>query len=340
MKQPGGRAYPGTAIVSGLTPAISGFSAVIDDAPGSEVATGTVSAKLDGVAVSTTVTKVGGQTTVTYTLPTGQRLLSNSAHAVDLTFTASGASYTVARTFTTPTYGVVYAGTKATGVNLAQTGFRIRPHQVDGGQPNTMAWTEEQLLGLRGTNRVNLALSGLTADAQGYLAWEGQPIDLKNAAGGTGYFPVDIPFTEVGIPGFDANGNALANENFCALEVLTFLQFPAAGVYTMVVASDDGFRVQTGANARDVFSERLGQYDGGRGVDAGTSFDVYVEEAGIYPVRLLWENGDGGAGVEWHAVNSDGTRSLVGDPNDPKALKAYRTSTAVLPFVASFALCP
>jgi hypothetical protein len=41
--------------------------------------------------------------------------------------------------------------------------------------------------------------------------------------------------------------------------------------------------------------------------------------------------------VEWHVVNSDGTRSLVGDPNDPKALKAYRTSTAVLPFVASVA---
>lgn len=323
-----------TATVSGLTPRYNGFVVSIDDAPGSEVETATVSAKLDGAPVTVTASKAGGKTTVTYALPAGQRLTSNSAHALELTFKASGVSYTVARDFTVPAYGTVYAGTKATGVNTGQPGFRIRPHQVDGGQPNSLAWTEEQLYGLRGVNRVNLAMSGITADAEGFIAWDNQPIDFKNASGGTGYFPVDVSLADLGIPGFAADGNPLANENSSALEILTFVQFPTAGMYTMVVASDDGFRVQTGANARDLFSERLGQFDGGRGVDAGTAFDVYVEEPGIYPMRLMWENGDGGAGVEWHALNADGTRSLIGDASDPKALKAYRTSTATLPYVA------
>lgn len=324
-----------TAVVSGLTPRINGFTVVVDDAPGSAVETGTVAAKLDGTAVTVTAAKTDGRTTITYTLPAGQRLESASNHALELTFRASGTPYTVNRTFVAPTYGVLAASTKATGVNTSQAGFRIRPHQVASGQPNTLAWTEEQLLGLRGQNLVNLTLSGITADAEGFITWDGLPIDIKNASGGTGYFPVDLPFTDLGIPGYDANGNQLANENNSALEVLTYVQFPAAGVYTMVVASDDGFRVQTGADARDVFAVRLGQYDGGRGVDAGTAFDLYVEEAGIYPMRLLWENGDGGAGVEWTTLNADGTRSLVGDPADSKALKAFRTSTAVVPYVAS-----
>lgn len=324
-----------TATVSGLTPKITGFVALIEDAPGSVVDTATVAAKLDGTTVPVTATKAGGVTTVTYAMAAGQRFVSNSDHALDLTFKASNTPYEVNRAFKAPVYGLVAASTKATGVNTSQLGFRIRPHQVDSGQPNTLAWTEEQLQGLHGDNRVNFASSGLTADANGFLTWDSLPIDIKNASGGTGYFPTDIGMDQVGIPGWNADGSQKANEDNSALEILSFIQFPTAGVVTMTVASDDGFRVQSGADARDVFAERLGQYDGGRGVDAGTTFDLYVEEPGIYPVRLLWENGGGGAGVEWSVVNSDGSRSLVGDPSDAKSLKSYRTSTAAVPYVSS-----
>lgn len=324
-----------TATVSGLTPKINGFTALIEDAPSSEVDTASVSAKLDGNTVSVTATKTDGLTTITYVMPAGQRLLSGTAHTLELGFRAGNTPYTVTREFNAPTYGVVMASTKAAGVNTSQQGFRIRPHQVDSGQPNTIAWTEEQLRGLRGPNRVDLSLSGITPDSQGFIVWDAQPLDFKNSSGGAGRFTFDVGFDQLGIPGFAADGSQLPNENHSALEVLTYVQFPTAGVHTMNVASDDGFRVQTGPNARDLFSVMLGEYNGGRGVDAGTTFDFYVEEPGIYPVRLLYENGEGGAGLEWSTLNSDGTYSLVGDPSDAKALKAYRTSTATVPYVDS-----
>lgn len=324
-----------TATVSGLTPKINGFTARIEDAPGSAVDTSTVAAKLDGTTVAVVTTKTDGVTTITYVMPAGQRLLSASAHTLELAFTAGATPYTVTRNFTAPTYGVVVASTKATGVNTGQQGFRIRPHQVDSVQPNTIVWSEEQLRGLRGANRVNLATSGITADAQGFITWDALPLDFKNASGGAGRFTFDYGFDLVGLPGWNEDGSQKANEDNSVLEILSFVQFPAAGVYTMNVASDDGFRIQTAANSRDVFAVMLGEYNGGRGVDAGTTFDLYVEEAGTYPVRVLWENGGGGAGLEWTTVNSDGTYSLVGDTTDAKALKSYRTSTTVVPYVAS-----
>ena len=84
-----------------------------------------------------------------------------------------------------------------------------------------------------------------------------------------------------------------------ALEVLTFLDLPTAGLVTMGVNSDDGFRVTAGVNTRDAFQLTLGQFDGGRGA-ADTIFQFLVTAPGIYPFRLIWEQGTSGADLEWY----------------------------------------
>ncbi len=319
-----------TATVSGLTPLLNGFTVEIADAPGSVVNPATIVTTLDGATVTTVNTKTGGNTLVSYTLPAGQRFESGSQHPLSITFKDANNTYTESRTVSVPAYGLLAASTKVPAATTSQRGFKIRPHQVDAGQPNTIVWTEEQLAGLRGANRVNLANLGLTADAQGFIAWE-QALDVKNPSGGAGYFTVDLGLDQLGLPGFNEDGSQKANEDNSALEIFTFVEFPTAGPLTMNVASDDGFRVQS----VDVLGARLGEYNGGRGIDAGTTFFVWVEEPGIYPIRVLWENGGGGAGVEWMVVNADGTRSLIGNPDDPKSLKAYRAASTVRPYVAS-----
>ena len=61
-------------------------------------------------------------------------------------------------------------------------------------------------------------------------------------------------------------------------------------------------------------------FNAGRGA-ADTIFGFAVPEAGVYPMRLIWYEGGGGANVEWFTVGSDGTKTLI---NAEGGLKAYR----------------
>ncbi|MCS1409854.1 MAG: hypothetical protein M2R45_03040 [Verrucomicrobia subdivision 3 bacterium] len=98
--------------------------------------------------------------------------------------------------------------------------------------------------------------------------------------------------------------------------------------------SDDGFVVSTGPSLKDHESVVLGSYEGARGA-ADTLFDILVEEDGIYPIRLLWYQGGGGANVEFFSVTDDGEKVLINDPSHAEAIKAYRTGTT-RPFISAF----
>ncbi len=76
-----------------------------------------------------------------------------------------------------------------------------------------------------------------------------------------------------------------------AMLVNAYVQLPA-GLVTMGVKHDDGFRVSYG----DVI---LGQYDGGTG---DHQFSFYVGQAGLYPLTLEWNQSGGGAYVYWYQV--------------------------------------
>jgi hypothetical protein len=70
-----------------------------------------------------------------------------------------------------------------------------------------------------------------------------------------------------------------------------------------------------------------GEANYGRG-SVDTIFQVYVPQAGLYPMRLLWENGGGDANSEWFTVDSTGTKTLINDPTSSVHAWISRTAPA------------
>ncbi len=129
------------------------------------------------------------------------------------------------------------------------------------------------------------------------------------------------------------------------MDVRVFLRFATAGVYTMGVNSDDGFAVYAGVNPADLTtSALLGSFNGGRGA-SDTTFSFLVLTPGIYPFRMIWENGDGagpgnGANCEWFTVLADGTKILINDPDptNTTGVTAFYAGPALPAYIS--ALCP
>jgi hypothetical protein len=68
---------------------------------------------------------------------------------------------------------------------------------------------------------------------------------------------------------------------------------------------------------------QLGCADYGKGM-GWVDFGFVVPQAGLYPLHLVYQQGGGGAGLEWSRILDDGTRVLVNDPNATGSLMAYR----------------
>jgi hypothetical protein len=164
-------------------------------------------------------------------------------------------------------------------------------------------------------------------------------INFEQAAGAQGNFQgasanTNQQVQDAPIPGIP--GTAGGTDNIAA-EALSFVEFPTAGLYQMGVNSDDGFRVTVVTNEGDNSlldpnALELGVFNGGRGA-ADSLFTFAVQEPGVYPLRLIWYEGGGGANVEWFTVNEDNSLALI-NGEQPGALKAYRTRTGTPgPFV-------
>ncbi len=102
--------------------------------------------------------------------------------------------------------------------------------------------------------------------------------------------------------------------------------------FTNVMAATPNTPVIVRITAQDC-SPLCGKYDGGRGA-SDTFFTVQVPEAGVYPFRMVWENGGGDADSEWMVIDPDtGIRTLINDPSSP--VKAWITrnvhATGALP---------
>ncbi|HTH46290.1 MAG TPA: CHRD domain-containing protein [Candidatus Limnocylindria bacterium] len=208
-------------------------------------------------------------------------------------------------------------------LNTATTGFTVRVAQATsagGTLANSSVRAEAQLAGtlidpLTGAPYANMAdLSGFNPDGT-----YNEPSNINyDVTGGIGAL----------IPGVDPS----VNQNNIALDAVAYLDLDP-GTYTMIVNSDDGFRVTAGFDARDqATSIELGKYEGGRGAE-DSSFTFTITAAGAYSFRLLYYQGDGGGSVAWYAAPStaDDPHVLIGDGG----IKAYRSLTgAVLPYVA------
>ncbi len=318
------RAAQGGPFVKTFTPDFFGFTLALADSGAALLDEKTVAITLDGNAAQTTATKSGDTTTVVY--QPSAAWVGGSVHTLLLSFKdKAGKSYSRTSTFTAPT-GFIPASYAVGPADTSKKGFLVRTWQSPG-QPNTLAWTEDQLDGKHGTNRI--AHPEIFTDSQygnKYLDESGV-IDYWNS-GGEGNFPNNATQN---VPGLANDG---ANDDNYSIEAFTFLDLPA-GKVTMGVNSDDGFRVYvvpTG-DPRDK-GIPLGQFDAGRGV-ADTIFDLSVEKAGVYPFRMIYEEGGGDSAVEWFSVTPDGNKHLINDAADSASIKAFRAATVVAPPPAS-----
>ena len=215
----------------------------------------------------------------------------------------------------------------AASVDTSKKGFLVRTWKSPG-EPNTIAWAEDQLAGLHGANTASAAVFTDTIYGNSYFDETGV-FDYWNS-GGEGNFPNNATQNTPGL------ANDGTNDDSYSIEAFTVLDLPA-GTIRMGVNSDDGFQVNALAapDPRDKFGRiMLGQFDGGRGV-ADTTFDIKIDQAGFYPVRLVYEEGGGDAAVEWFTVGSDGTRHLINDASDPASIKAYRVATSPKAIIAT-----
>ncbi len=212
--------------------------------------------------------------------------------------------------------------------DAASPGFRVRVTQANtrSGQLQTsVARAEDQLAGtlidpITGLPYANdIDRVAFTFDAAGFY---NEPATIAYEQGGNalnGFIP--------GIPGID-----LQNDNI-AMEALTWLKL-APGDYTMVVNSDDGFRVTAGRDARDrLDAVELGVFDAGRGA-GDSAFTFSVTKEGLYSFRLVYFEGGGGANVSWLTAPGGDLSSqvLINDAGGVTAIRKVNADS--LPYVS------
>ena len=289
----------------------------MQDGAAISVVTNTIVLKVNGTVVTPSIAKTAKQVVVSYS-PTSLFAPLSTNTAEILFSDSNGSSTNQVWSFTVMSGGTLLPANAVQSVDKSKPGFLARPFETDQVQPGTIAWTEELLLGQHGPNLADL--SG--ADANGYYTVD-TVINWDKTAGSVDHGRFVSPdYPDVVMPGFPGTGpNGF---DYGAEEILTYLDFPSAGLYTMVVNSDDGFKVTSGKAAKDVFGAVLGIYNGGR-ASADSPFTVQVPQAGVYPFRLVWENGTGDANLEWFLVQPDGTRALINDTTN--SIKAYRSAS-------------
>jgi hypothetical protein len=253
---------------------------------------------------------------------------SDHTYVIELKDT-QGNTVTAEGIFKTENYGVLTAAHQALSVNRNMPGFIWRIFQNDLFLPETIADAELALAGnltVGNQPMPNLAYSFEVGAASGEGIADGPlvkfdistVINLSQTFGTEfGNFTPDEQMP--GIPGLNFTDDGIS------AEIRTFVEFPA-GLITMGVNSDDGFRTQAGYINNPADGVLLGEFDGSRG-SADTLFRILVQDPGVYGLRTVYMEGTGGANIEWFTVKTDGTKVLLNDTANG-GLNAYRVGVA------------
>ena len=112
------------------------------------------------------------------------------------------------------------------------------------------------------------------------------------------------------------------------------------GIHRWGVNSDDGFRVTLATSAFDS-AFTFGEFNGGRGA-GDTVMDFNVTQAGLYPIRLIYEEGNGGASVEFWSVDLLTSLTTYVGINDAAGAHSFRhvaPSLTITPSGANDVIC-
>jgi hypothetical protein len=290
------------ATVNTVTPAIS---VTIQNADTS-VDIDSIVLKLNGSNVDATATATDSGATVTYDISTLPP--SGSVNTAQVIFTDN---FDVTQT-NTWTFTVVYESlnpaNRAQGAPGAR-GFHLRMVQAPAGQAseNSLARAEDQL-------RVPSPYPAFM-DTNTTVQVINQN---KFLSGSAGNFPNDQV-----VPGlYDEASTPFGNgDNDFVVEMVAYLDLPA-GVHTFGVVTDDGYKASSGSQLHDASSEAVIAFHNGG--PANETFNFVVTQPGLYPFRFLWyERGGSGHGELFSVDRSTGTRTLINDPENEGAIKAY-----------------
>ncbi|MEM7386705.1 MAG: sugar-binding protein, partial [Verrucomicrobiota bacterium] len=270
---------------------------------------------VDGEEVELTVTPASlGAIDFSYNLP--EPFLSLSRHSYTIELGTNGNPVTDTGEIVAPYFAILTPQLQARNVDRTKPGFIWRVFQNENSARNSLNDTEAALIGELtddlgepvDENFADPELFG-PADGPGEIVGDAGLVEFAvpevinfsaEPGGAAGNFAEDLQMP--GVPGVNgANNGAKA-------EIITYVELPA-GRLTMGVNSDDGFRMEGGLFDQ---SELMGQFGTGRG-SQDTIFEFDVLEAGIYPIRVIYFNGGGGATIEIFSVMEDGTKVLLND---------------------------
>ena len=291
-----------------------------------------LSVSIDGVAVeNVTISTAGGVTSIRAALPSP--LVAGSVHMAKAIFSDSGGSTVrLKKEYEVPAYSVIIPGLKAAGSLKGDSGFVAYATQISLGQNDLAsvhggeAGALEQFLGLTmdsasGDTFLNEA-DGDSFDTWTYFA---EVIDVVNQTDDleadddgnsvpaiSGKFNAETGHPDDILTGIESSWDDSQTDGYVngylALLDLT------AGAHTF------GLNVKNGyiASIAPDFGASAGSQVGG----AKKTFNIFVEEAGLYPVQILFYEAAAKAYIELYSI-VNGVPVLVNDSNTDGSIKAY-----------------
>jgi hypothetical protein len=316
--------------LSAINNTLTGFSFRATDKGTSIVDPTTAKLTIDGQEVTLVASpKNLDATDFAYTSPTPYTSASEHTYEIEIKDTR-GNVITSSGTFKTMYFATLTKAMQATSVDTGKRGFIWKVFQNESYTHTSLAQTELALLGQLkdgegnpvADNYADPAATGV-ALAEGtkvgpLYRFEIDTVINLNQLGGAelGNF---IPDDQMpGLPGVNGSDEGID------AEIVTFVELPAGWV-TMGVNSDDGFRSQVGYINVPADGVLLGEFDGGRSGDS--TFRFFVQDAGTYPIRTIYQDGTGGGNIELFSVKSDDTKVLINDTANG-GFKAYRSGVA------------
>ncbi|HKS36827.1 MAG TPA: hypothetical protein VJW76_06535 [Verrucomicrobiae bacterium] len=306
--------------------------------PTDTVNQGTVQLALNGSNVTPTFTKIGTNLTISFRVAAPLAIGSTNTSTLNFTDSA-GRPQAIQKTFVVAAYASVPPAYKT--ATFSGDGFGVFVHQIEvprgPGDANSIANGEQHLADgfidpLTGQPYANLA-SPPTTTTTTVVNWEQLAGDINladpTAAGQPDSFnayepdPPNGPRPNASIPGIP--GSATAPDDNIAAAITAFVEL-AQGWNRLGVNSDDGFILRASPGLGEVIGGQvLGSFNGGRGASDSLA-DFWVQEAGVYPVRLAWWEGGSGANIEFYSENIESRRRiLVNDRATAGHAKAYPT---------------
>jgi hypothetical protein len=227
--------------------------------------------------------------------------------------------------------------------NPSSPGMVLRAHQIattrSPGDQNSIANVLKELSGGFGPSLSGATNGPLTGGLwrDDYLNYALDSAVLSDAQWWFFAAPI-LPF-----PGINTDTSSTGGASTFAFDIVTFLNLPAGTNY-LVVGSGDSFRLTIGVGDNPYSSVAVlpgnGQASGTRNYDTNL-ITLNVQSAGVYPVRIIFGQGGGTAGLQFYSLYNQGSpqapdyvRVLVNDPNPPVSgaqLTAYQPVLPISP---------